>query len=180
MGFSIWNPEAYPALGSGRSGHSTRLSHVLKIAAKTKAGTSLRHGYAYPQPVPNADQGRAEIEAKLVRILTQHPEFSYALFYDKKSNLFVSRTQPGRDSDPNFCGRSQEAIKMAASWIPLEASHTATKVRLAMEKEDEPVLFDGGWMLTDNQHIYWNLGYFIPPDVPKDRVELGFVSLDED
>ena len=35
-------------------------------------------------------------------------------------------------------------------------------------------------MLSDNQHIYWNLAYFIPPDVPKDRVTLAFVSFDED
>src|ERR1700756_134499 len=55
----------------------------------------------------------------------------------------------------------------------------AAKVHL-MEKEDEPVLFEGGWMLNDNQRTYYNLGYFIPPDVPKDRVELGFVSFDED
>src|ERR1700756_4649439 len=55
----------------------------------------------------------------------------------------------------------------------------AAKVHL-MEKEDEPVLFEGGWMLNDNQRTYYNLAYFIPPDVPKDRVELGFVSFDED
>src|SRR5256885_2263643 len=128
---------------------------------------------------PNADQDRAEIEDKLDGILSQHPEFSYALLYDKKSNLFVSRAQPGRDSDPTFCARSQEAIKMAATWIPVEAPHIAARVRQAMQKEDEPVLFDGGWMVSDNQHIYWNLGYFIPPDVAKDRVQLGFVSFDE-
>jgi signal transduction histidine kinase len=180
MGFSIWNLKHIQRSGQVEAAIQRDFSHVLKIAENK----SWHKAYDMVIPVrsqfPNGDQGRAEIEAQLDRILTQHPEFSYALFYDKKSNLFVSRTQPGRDSDPNFCGRSQEAIKMAASWIPLEASHTATKVRLAMEKEDEPVLFEGGWMLTDSQHIYWNLGYFIPPDVPKDRVELGFVSLDED
>jgi signal transduction histidine kinase len=180
MGFSIWNLKHIQRSGQVEAAFQRDFSHVLQIAEKK----SWHKAYDMVMPIrsqfPNADQGRAEIEAKLDRILTQHPEFSYALFYDKKSNLFVSRTQPGRDSDPNFCGRSQEAIKMAASWIPLEAPHTAAKVRLAMEKEDEPVLFEGGWMLTDNQHIYWNLGYFIPPDVPKDRVELGFVSLDED
>jgi len=31
------------------------------------------------------------------------------------------------------------------------APQMAAKVRLMMEKEDEPVLFEGGWALKDNQ-----------------------------
>ncbi len=132
MGFSIWNLKHIQRSGQVEAAFQRDFSHVLQIAEKK----SWHKAYDMVIPIrgqfPNADQSRAEIEAKLDRILTQHPEFSYALFYDKKSNLFVSRTQPGRNSDPNFCERSQEAIKMAASWIPLEAPHTAAKVRLAM------------------------------------------------
>jgi signal transduction histidine kinase len=35
-------------------------------------------------------------------------------------------------------------------------------------------------MLQDNQHAYWNLAYFIPRDVPKDRVTLGLVAFNND
>src|SRR5437899_8188179 len=33
-------------------------------------------------------------------------------------------------------------------------------------------------MVVDNQLAYWNIAYFMPPEVPKDRVTLGVVSFD--
>jgi signal transduction histidine kinase len=56
----------------------------------------------------------------------------------------------------------------------------AAKVRMWTEKEDERVMFEGGWLLGENPHFYYAIAYFIPPGVPKDRVELGFVLFDED
>jgi signal transduction histidine kinase len=69
---------------------------------------------------------------------------------------------------------------MAASWIPIDASQLALHVRAMAEKDEDPVGFTGGWSLQDNQHIYWNIAYFVPPGVPKDRATLGVVAFDED
>ncbi len=180
MGFSIWNLKHIQRSEAVEAAIQRDFSHVLKIAEKKTWHKANDMVMPIRSKFPDADGDRAKIKAKLEQILIEHPEFAYAFLYDKKSNLFVSRVQPGRDWDPAFCARAQESINAAQSWIPLEAAQMAAKVHLMMEKDDEPVLFEGGWMLNDNQHTYYNLAYFIPPDVPKDRAELGFVSFDED
>src|SRR6266481_1937303 len=180
MGFSIWNLKHIQRSEAVEAAIQRDFSHVLKIAEKKTWHKANDMVMPVRNKFPNADGDRAKIKAKLEQILTEHPEFAYAFLYEKKSNLFVSRAQPGRDWDSGFYARAQESINMAQSWIPLEAPQMAAKVRLMMEKEDEPVLFEGGWALNDNQRAYYNLAYFIPLDVPKDRVELGFVSFDED
>jgi signal transduction histidine kinase len=180
MAFSIWNLKHIQRSGGVEAAIQRDFSHVLKIAEKKTWHKANDIVIPVRNQFPNADGDRAKIKAKLEQILTEHPEFSYAFLYDKKSNLFVSRAQPGRDWDSGFYARAQEAINAAQSWIPIEAPQMAAKVRLMMEKEEEQVLFEGGWVVSDNQRAYWNLAYFIPPDVPKDRVELGFVSFDED
>ena len=48
------------------------------------------------------------------------------------------------------------------------------------EKDEDPVGFTGGWSIQDNQHSYWNIAYFVPPGVPKDRATLAVVAFDED
>ena len=69
---------------------------------------------------------------------------------------------------------------MAATWIPIEASQLAKHVRAMAEKDEDPVGFTGGWSLQDNQHSYWNIAYFVPPGVPKDRATLAVVAFDDD
>jgi signal transduction histidine kinase len=180
MAFSIWNLKHIQRSEAVEAAIQRDFSHVLKIAEKKTWHKANDMVIPVRNKFPNADGDRAKIKAKLEQILTEHPEFAYAFLYDKKSNLFVSRAQPGRDWDSGFYAHTQEAINFAQSWIPLDAAQMAAKVRLMTEKEDEPVLFEGGWALNDNQRTYYNLAYFIPPDVPKDRVQLGFVSFDED
>ena len=179
MGFSIWNLKHIQRSEAVEAAIQRDFSHVLKIAEKKTWHKANDMVTPVRSKFPNADEDRAKIKAKLEQILTEHPEFAYAFLYDKKSNLFVSRAQPGRDWDSSFYARAQEAINAAQSWVPLEAPQMAAKVHL-MEKEDAPVLFEGFWIVNDSQRTYYNVAFFTPPDVPKDRVELGFVSFDED
>lgn len=179
MGFSVWNLKHIQRSEAVDAALRRDLGEVLHFAQKMTWHKAYDMVMPIREQFPNGDQDRAEINAKLDSILKEHPEFAYAFLYDKKSDQFISRMQPGRDWDPNFCSRVQDVIGMAKSWIPLESAHLAAKVRAATEREDERVLFEGGWMLGENPRTYWNLAYFIPPGVPKDRVELGFVSFDE-
>jgi signal transduction histidine kinase len=41
-------------------------------------------------------------------------------------------------------------------------------------------MFYGRWNNHDNQHVYWNVAYFVPPNVPNDRVVLGLIAFDPD
>ncbi|HUN61381.1 MAG TPA: HAMP domain-containing sensor histidine kinase [Candidatus Sulfotelmatobacter sp.] len=178
MGFSIWNLKHIQQSRQVEAAFQRDLGDVLQMGEKRTWHKAFDMVMPIRKEFPDADEGRANVEAKLDRILTEHPEFAYALLYDKKSDMFVGRVQPGRDSDPSFCMRSMDAINMAKSWVPIEGPQMAAKVRL-MAKEDEPIMFDGGWMLHDKEHIYWNLAFFVPPGATEDRAELGAVSFDE-
>ncbi|HEY1467788.1 MAG TPA: HAMP domain-containing sensor histidine kinase [Candidatus Acidoferrum sp.] len=180
MAFSIWNLKHIQRSEAVEAAIRRDFSAVLAFAEKQafhKANdmiTSVREEY------PSPDEDRAAIKAKLEHILWEHPELAYAFLYDKKNNLFISRAQPARDKDPNFCSRAQDAINMVGSWFPLEAPDMSARVRIMEEKDEAPVAFTGGWFHQENQYGYWNLTYFLPPNTDKDRVALGAVAFDDD
>jgi signal transduction histidine kinase len=180
MGFSIWNLKHIQRSEAVEAAIQRDFAHVLAIAEKKTWHKANDMITPVRKEFPSPDEDRAKIKAQLERILSQHPEYQYAILYDKKSNLLVSRAQPARDHDPAFCARAQEAINMITTWFPLDAPDLATRVRIMVEKDEPPVVFTGGWFHQENQYSYWNLTYFLPPDVPKDRVVLGAVSFDND
>jgi signal transduction histidine kinase len=180
MGFSIWNLKHLQHSGGFEAAIQRELSHVLKIAEKKTLHSAINSVMPVRAAFPNPDQDRASIKAGLEHVLSEHPEFAYAFLYDKKNNLFLSRTQPGRDHDQQFCATTQETINMASTWIPLEASQLGKNVRAMADKDEDPVGFTGGWSLQDNQRSYWNIAFFVPPGVPRDRSTLGVVAFDDD
>ncbi|HSY32144.1 MAG TPA: HAMP domain-containing sensor histidine kinase [Verrucomicrobiae bacterium] len=180
MGFSIWNLKHLQHSGGFEAAIQRELSHVLKIAEKKTLHSAINSVMPVRATFPNPDEDRASIKAGLERVLSEHPEFAYAFLYDKKNNLFLSRTQPARDHDQQFCATTQETINMASTWIPLEASQLGKNVRAMADKDEDPVGFTGGWSIQDNQRSYWNIAFFVPPGVPKDRTTLGVVAFDDD
>jgi len=180
MAFSVWNLKHIQRSEAVEAAIQRDFSSVLAFAEKKtfhKANdtiTSVREEF------PSPDQDRATIKAKLEHILSEHPELAYAFLYDKKNNLMVSREQPARDKDPEFCARAEDAINMVASWFPLDAPDMSARVRIMAEKDEPPVVITGGWFHQGNQYNYWNLSYFLPPNVDKDRVALGAVAFDDD
>jgi len=177
LGFSIWNLKHIQRSEAVEAAIRRDFAQVLYVAEKKswhKANdliTPVRKAF------PDSEEDHVLIKDKLKDVLLDHPEFAYALIYDKQKNLLVSRGQPGRDDDEEFCAIEQESINATSGWLRAEASTLAARVR-AMQKEDEFVAFEGGWVLGENQHTYWNIAYFIPPGVSKDRVVLGAVAFD--
>jgi signal transduction histidine kinase len=180
MGFSIWNLKHLQRSEAVEAAIQRDFSHVLKIAEKKTWHKALGLIMPVRAAFPSPDEDSASIKAKMEDVLSEHPEYSYALFYDKKNNRLLSRAQPARDHDPQFCAAAQQDIDMAATWIPIEASQLAVHLRAMAERDEDPVGFYGGWTLRDNQYIYWNVAYFVPPGVPKDRVVVGLVAFDPD
>jgi signal transduction histidine kinase len=181
MGFSIFNLKHIQRNKAIEAAIQRDFIHVLKIAEKKswERANDLLTPVLREFPGPEGDPSK--IKAKLEHILSEHPEFAYAVLYDKKNNLLLSRIQPGRDWDKVFCGRTQNEINAAGNWVAMEASDMAKHLRLLAEKGDQPVTFSGGWTLFENhQRTYWNVAFFIPRDVPKDRVAVAVVAFDED
>jgi signal transduction histidine kinase len=179
MGFSIWNLKHIQRSEALEAAIQRDFSHVLKIAEMK----SWEKANALLMPVlkefPNSDQDHSQIRDKLENILSEHPEFTYAVLYDKDKNILVSRTQPGRDNDPGFCALAGTAIKVVESWLPLEAPDMAAGVRRMAERDEPAVGYYGDWNLQASPHRYNSLAYFVPPGVSKGRVVLGAVAFDD-
>ena len=180
LGFSIWNLKHIQRSEAIEAAIQREFSHVLHIAEKKSWHQADDLVTPVRQAFPDPDEDHAAALAKLEQILSAHPEFAYALIYDKKKNLLLSRGQPARDHDQQFCAGTQDTINAVSTWLPLEAPTLAARIRAMEEKDEDPVVFDGGWALEKNQNTYWNVAYFIPPGVSKDRVVLGVVSFDSD
>ena len=50
---------------------------------------------------------------------------------------------------------SQDTINSFQSWLPIEAPSMTAHLRMMAEKGDRSPSFDGGWMLQNKQHVYW-------------------------
>jgi signal transduction histidine kinase len=180
MSFSIWNLKHLQHSGGFEAAIQRELSHVLKIAEKKTWHQANDLVTPVRATFPNPAQDRTAIKAKLEQVLTDNPEFAYALLYDKESNLMLSRSQPMRDHDPKFCADAQQAMNTVSTWLPFEAPDLAARLRAMAEKDEDPVGFTGGWFLKDKENQYWNLAYFLPPGVSKDHVVVGVAAFDGD
>ena len=179
MAFSVWNLKHIQRDQAIEAAIQRDFTYVLKIAEKKSWERANKLLEPVREEYPNPNDG-SQIKAKLDRILLEHPELSYAVLYDKKNNLLVSTMQSSGDHDADFCARAQDEINSVQSWLPLQASELAEKLRMMAEKGEESAGFHGGWSLKGDRHVYSNEAYFIPPGVSKDRVSLGVVGFDQD
>jgi signal transduction histidine kinase len=176
MGFGIWNLKHIQRNHLVEAAMQRDFNDVLHNAQKESWKRAYRMTLPIRTEFPTPDDG-ANIKVKLERILSAHPEFAYAALYDKNTDTLVTRMQPGHDQDVMICGFTQDELNIVAKWLPLEAPKMVSVAR-KMEGEDELVMFFGDW--NRDQHAYWNIAYFVPPGVAKDRVVLGLVAFDPD
>lgn len=179
MGFSIWNLKHIQRSEAVEAAIQRDFAHVLKIAEKKSWYKSVEMIAPAREQFPGPDEDRNQIKTQLERILTGHPEFAYAFLWDKDRNLLVGRTQPAREQDEAFCASGEDAIKSAATWLPLEGPDMYGKLRSMEKMKDPPLAFDSFWMGQENQ-TYTSYAYFIPPGTPNGRVTLGFIAFDVD
>jgi signal transduction histidine kinase len=179
MAFSIWNLKQFRRDQYIEAAIQRDFTHVLKIAEKKSWERANKIIEPARKEFPGPDEG-PEIKTKLDRILSQHPEFAVVTLYDKKNNLMVSRVQHGREMDGLFCSRTSDYISGLSNWLPVEASSLTEHLRMMSEKGDESAMFDGGWMLKGNDHVYWNEAHFIPVGAEEGRITLGLISFDQD
>src|SRR6266446_2589509 len=152
-------------------------SHVLYIAEKKAYHKAADMLTPVRKKFPCADDA-ATIKPQLDAMLAAHPEFLYAILYDKDHDLFTWRLQPAREGDEAFRKRMADLMTMTSKWFPMEAPELAHKLRMTAEKEEMPFGSEGGWTDRNDEHYYWSIAYFIPPDVPKGNVVLGVVGFD--
>jgi len=174
MSFSIWNLKHIQRNQFVEAAMQRDFNEALRYAQNK----SWKMAYHTVLPIrtefPTPDDG-PNIKVKLEHILSEHPELASAVFYDKQTGTLVTSTQPGQDD--TICGYTQDELNMLTKWLPVGAPHMVSDIRkMEASPENELVMFDGEW--KGSQRAYWNLAYFVPPNVGKERVVLGLVAFD--
>jgi signal transduction histidine kinase len=180
MAFSIWNLRQIQRDKAIEAALQRDFTHALKIA----------HGKAWMKAsdllAPIREKfpcvaSESEIKAQMEKLLEVHPEFLYAIFYNKDHNVLVWRSRPSGDGDQDFRRRMADEVANTTKWLPSEAPDLVRKLRMEEAKEDNAFGFYGGWEIgKDDQHFYRDIGYFIPKNAPKESVTLGVVGFDPD
>ena len=177
MAFSIWNLRHIQRDKAIEAAIQRDFTYVLKIAEKKtwhKASDILT---PVRKQFPRACD-EAGSKQQLDGILAAHPEFLYVVLYDKDKDVPMWRFQPGRMQDEAFHKRMMDTMDQTNKWLPLDAPNMAHKLRMAAEKDEMPFGFEGGWMERNDDHYYWNIAYFIPPNLPEGHVAVGMVGFD--
>ncbi len=117
---------------------------------------------------------------RLDQIISERPYVAHAFYFDPK-NGFVLRSCPDRMKwDKDFRADSEYFRKMYGAWMPFEAEGTTKKLRMMAEKDPHPYSTYDSWVHTGNHKIYMVASYFLPPDLPHDRVALAGIIFDAD
>src|SRR4249920_1093512 len=97
MGFSIWNLRHIQRDKAIEAAIQRDFSYVLKIAEKKTWWKANEILTPVRKEFPCPDDG-AKVKSQLETMLAAHPEFLYAILYDKGHDLLVWRSQPARDA----------------------------------------------------------------------------------
>ncbi|HVM76478.1 MAG TPA: HAMP domain-containing sensor histidine kinase [Candidatus Saccharimonadales bacterium] len=177
MGFSIWNLKHIQRDKQIEAAISRDLQYVLKGVEHKAWDKSAALITPIQKEFPSADDPE-KAKVRLGELLTAHPEFAYAILYDKKTNRFISREQPARENEPAFCAMADETINSTAKWLPLDASPLAESLRMMEKRDDQGVVFMGDW--SNNNRTFTALATFIPSNTPPDRVTIAMLAFDPD
>jgi signal transduction histidine kinase len=177
MAFSIWNLRRIQRDKAIEAAIQRDFSYVLKIAEKKTWMRAAELLTPVRKEFPCSEEG-SKIKPDLDRLLAAHPEFLFAILYDKENDLWIWRVQPGRDMDEAFHRRMAETVAMTNKWLPLEAPSIVHKLRQAVEEDEPPFAYYGYWNDHDDDRSYTGLAYFIPANAPKDHLTIGMVAFD--
>jgi signal transduction histidine kinase len=178
MAFSVWNLHKIQRDKAIEAAIQRDFTYALKIAEKKTwmKATDLLEPVREKFPCGTVE---SEIKPEMERILAAHPEFLYAIFYNKEHNTLLWRSRPSGDDDEDFRRRMAEQVAMTTKWLPGEAEVFAHRLRTSEAKEDNPFMFYGYWATgREDQTFYYDVGIFVPKNAPKDRATIGIVGFD--
>lgn len=175
MAFSVWNLHKIQRDKAIEAAIQRDFTAILKIAEKQ----TWKKAYEVLAPVrkeyPCGGDGM-EVKAQLDRILADHPEFIYAMLYNKGDDKLIWRARHGHDEDSAVRTQVSDAVANTNSWVPMESAELVHKLR--MEGEEMPFGFYGGWNRRNDDPYYYSVAYFVPATVHDDSVVLAIVGFD--
>ena len=180
MAFSVWNLRQIQRNKSVEAAIQRDFTYVLKFAEKNVWHRAAKMLTPVRQEFPTCNSRSDTIKQQLDHILAEHPEFQYVALYDKDSELLLWRFQDRVNADETWHKRLTLVMNMTDKWLPIEAPQMVHRLRVSGEKDEMPFGFEGSWIEGDDDHYYYNFGFFIPAAAPGDDVSLGLVGFDPD
>src|SRR5215471_14045590 len=170
MAFSVWNLHKIQRDKAIEAAIQRDFTYVLGFAEKKAWHKAAGILNPVRQEFPSCNSPGSDIKKQLDKILAEHPEFLYVALYDKDTDLLLWRFQERHAADEAWHKRLTDTMTMIDKWLPFEAPDMVHRVRVGGEKDEMPFGFEGGWVERDDDHYYWNFGYFIPAAAPRDDV----------
>lgn len=130
----------------------------------------VRDVFPSPDAGTEADKGRA-----LDLILSKNPSLAHAFLYDAEKG-FIFRSQPRPTTDQYFRAEHDRMSETLRGWFGLEARMICE----GMRKKRRPVTWYGEQTKREDGYGYVASAFFTLPQLPKDRVVLGGISIDSD
>jgi signal transduction histidine kinase len=178
MAFSVWNLHQIQRDKAIEAAIQRDFTSVLRFAEKKVWHKAAGILTPVRQEFPTCSSRGEVIKQQLDRILAAHPEFQYVALYDKDSEVLLWRFQERQDADETWHKRLTYLMNMTDKWLPIEAPQMVHRLRVSSEKDEMPFGFEGGWVERDDDHYFYNFGYFIPANAPADDISLGLVGFD--
>ncbi len=178
IGFSVWNLRSLYRDKTIEAAIQRDFQQFLAIAEKRANERMLKQIDDIREDFVAVSASPAE---RLDLILADRPYIAHAFYFDSK-NGFVLRSCPERMKwDGDFRADADYFRKMYGAWMPFEAKETSKKFRMMAEKGDpHPYAAYDAWVYTGKHKFYTVASYFLPPDLPGDRVALAGVIFDAD
>src|SRR5262245_923045 len=176
MGFSVWNLHQIQRDKAIEAAIQRDFTSVLRFAEKKVWHKAAGILAPVRQEFPTCNSKADAIKQQLDHILAAHPEFQYVALYDKDTELLLWRFQNRVDGDETWHKRLTYVMNMTDKWLPIEAPEMVHRLRVSSEKDEMPFGFQGGWVERDDDHYYYNFGFFIPAAAPGADVSLGLVG----
>ena len=178
IGFSVWNLRSLYRDKTIEAAIQRDFQQFLAIAEKRANERMLKQIDGIREDFVDMSASPAE---RLDLILADRPYIAHAFYFDAK-NGFVLRSCPERMKwDEDFRTDAEYFRKVYGGWMPLEAKETSKKFRMMAEKGDpHPYATHDAWVYTGKRKFYTVSSYFLPPDLPEDKVALAGVIFDAD
>ena len=113
-----------------------------------------------------------EKEKALDELLKKNPNLVHAFMYDEKG--MVSRTQPTQGSDEYARKEREHLADMLKGWFGMEGR----QINEMLHKKSRPFAFYNEATKRPQGQMHLLTTYFPNPNVPRDRVSIGGVSID--
>ncbi|HXE76520.1 MAG TPA: HAMP domain-containing sensor histidine kinase [Candidatus Xenobia bacterium] len=176
IAFSVWNLRSLYRDKTIEAAIQRDFQQFLAIAEKRinkrmfqQVGEIRQQFGALQEPPPQ----------RLEKLIESRPSLAHAFYFDPKQG-FTLRSCKYLLQNPEFRKEAEYTAVNMATWMPMEAKDYVLKLRRMEGSDPDPYILYERWQMRGDEKVYQVVAYFLPPDLPGDKVALAGVIFDSD